>query len=145
MDARVVPLSRISFPQAMAGSVGVFGISLGVAGLVHTESGHPFFGVTSEELLGLALNPAHNVLHLLVGVAGLAVLRSLRASRAFGHVIYFFFVLQVLVGMVTASVPEWNLLGVDGADNLMHALLALVGLAIAWGPEHLGEVRRRRR
>ena len=145
MDAPVLPLSSWSLPQAMAGAIGLFGLALGVAGLVHAGHVEPFFGVTGHELLGLDLNPAHNALHLAVGVAGLCVMRSLRLTRAFGTVLYFFFGLQLLVGMVAVYLPEWNLLGVDGAGNVMHALLALVGVAIAWGPQNLADLRLRRR
>jgi hypothetical protein len=124
----------MSLPQAMAGAIGLFGISLGVAGLLHAGSVQPFFGVTRHELLGLDLNPAHNLLHLVVGVAGFCVMRSLPAARAFGTVLYFFFGLQLLAGMVTIYFPKWTFLGVDHADNVMHVLLMLVGAAIAWGP-----------
>ena len=144
MDARVLPLPGRSLPQLMAGAIGVFGISLGVAGLISAGSVHPFFGVTRHELLGLDLNPAHNVLHLVVGVAALCVVRSLPATRRFGIVLYFFFGLQLLVGMVTVYHPGWNLLGVDEPDNVMHGVLALLGIAIAWGPRRLTDLRLRR-
>ena len=144
MNTRVLPLSG-SLPQALAGTVGVFGLSLGVAGLAHGGSGHPFLGITNEAFLGLTLNHAHNLLHLIVGVAGLAVMRSLRASRAFGYVLFVFFMVEVLVGLVAFLLPQWNPLGVNEVGNLMHWLLAVVGLTIAWGPEHMSVPRRRRR
>ncbi|MGY1739387.1 MULTISPECIES: DUF4383 domain-containing protein [unclassified Blastococcus] len=143
MDARVLSLPG-SFPQALAGAVGVFSVALGVAGLVHAGSGTPLFGNTDEALLGLALNHAHNVLHLVVGVAGLTVMRSLRASRVFGHVVFFFFIVQCLYGLLALVLTDLNFLGVNEADTVMHWLLALVGVAIAWGPEHLSDLRHRR-
>ena len=139
MGVQILPRYGMSLPQAIAGAVGLFAISLGVAGLLHADSLQPFFGVTRHELLGLDLNPAHNVLHVLVGIAGLCVMRSLEATRVFGTVLYFFFGFQLLAGMVTIYRPEWNLLGVDGADNVMHALLTAVGAAIAWGPRSLSD------
>jgi len=144
VGVRILPRYGMSLPQAIAGAVGLFAISLGVAGLLHAGSVQPFFGVTRHELLGLDLNPAHNVLHVIVGVAGLRVMRSLPATRAFGAVLYFFFGLQLLAGMVTIYFPEWNFLGVDQADNVMHVLLMLVGAAIAWGPRSLSDRRLRR-
>jgi len=116
-------------------------VLIGVAGLATAGSLHPVFGVTDHELLGFDLNTAHNVLHLVAGAAGLWAMRSLRTARGFGHVIYFFFGVQLLIGLVGEHLPALNFLGVDGLDNLMHAVLALVGLAIAWGPEHLTGLR----
>ena len=46
---------------------------------------------------------------------------------------------------VAVYLTEWNLLGVDGAGNRMHGLLALVGVAIAWGAENLATLCLRRR
>jgi hypothetical protein len=124
---------RPAWPQWGALLVGVFGLVLGIAGVV--KSGLlPFTGPAHERLVGLDLNGLHNVVHLVLGVTGLLAARSLATARSFGYAVFVVFVLVAVLGMGTSPNPTLNLLGVNGPDNVMHVVVSLVGLAIAWGP-----------
>jgi hypothetical protein len=94
----------------------------------------PFTGPAHGRLLAFDLNGLHNVVHLVMGVTGLAAARTLARARAFGQALFFVFVVVAVLGMGTFATDRLNHLGVNGADNTMHVVVALVGLAIAWGP-----------
>jgi uncharacterized protein DUF4383 len=121
-----------AWPQWGALAVGVFGLVLGVAGLVQAGL-HPFTGPAHERVAAFDLNGLHNVVHVVLGVSGLVAARTVATARAFGLAVFYVFVLVAVLGMGTYPSPTLNLLGVNGPDNTMHAVVCLVGLAIAWG------------
>jgi hypothetical protein len=114
----------------------VIGAALTVAGIVgflysgsFGKPGHvdAVFGV-------LDVNGWHNLVHLLTGLIGLAVARSYSAARRYA----------IWFGLVYAAVAIWGLalgsgdsiLGivpVNTEDNVLHALIAVAGLAAGLG------------
>jgi hypothetical protein len=139
MSTNGLPLpGRPAWPQLAAFLVGVFGLVLGVAGLVQVGL-HPFTGPAHEQLLSFDLNGLHNVVHVVLGICGLVAARTLVTSRALGHAVFFVFVLIAIFGMGTYASAGLNHLGVNGADNTMHVVVSLVGLAIAWVPAGPGD------
>ena len=114
----------------------VVGSLLVVAGIIgffyngHFGSGSDVFGHdTSVKVFGiLAVNGWHNVLHLVTGAVGLLVAGYTARVYAFG------------VGLVYVTVAVWGfiigsgdailgLFPVDTADNVLHLILGVVGLA----------------
>ena len=87
-----------------------------------------------EMLIGLfMINPLHNIAHILVGVAGLALARTLAGARTYG------WLLAVPVRRAVRLRPHrrrqgWDFLNINAADNVLHILTAVVGLVIALMP-----------
>jgi hypothetical protein len=59
---------------------------VGLLGLVVTGVGD-FAAETDKILLGYELHPLHNVVHLLIGLTGLALWRRLDTARTFGRLL----------------------------------------------------------
>ncbi|MFU8852509.1 DUF4383 domain-containing protein [Micromonospora sp. SL1-18] len=109
--------------------VGVLGFLPGVTSNFHQlywaghESGAKLFGTFQVSVL-------HNIVHLLSGVAGLAMSRTVPGSRAFlvgGGAIY---VVLWLYGLVINRGSAANFIPVNLADNWLHLGLGLGMIAL---------------
>jgi Domain of unknown function (DUF4383) len=115
--------------------VGILGF---VPGITSNYDTMEFAGHKSHaQLLGIfQVSVLHNVVHLLFGVAGLALARRVETARAFligGGAIYL--VLWVY-GLVVDMRSNANFVPLDNADNWLHLLLGLgmIGLGFALSP-----------
>lgn len=143
MTASATTKNRLTFtPVQLAGAiVGAVFLLVGILGFVPgitTNSGDLMMAGPHSEamLLGLfQVSVLHNVVHLLFGVAGIALARSAAGSRAFlivGGAIYF--VLWVY-GLVVPHDSAANFVPLNSADNWLHVLLAvgMTGLGVVFG------------
>ncbi|RBY75533.1 DUF4383 domain-containing protein [Geodermatophilus sp. TF02-6] len=119
-------------PQVLALVVGAVYTITGIAGFFVTGVGD-FFGHHGDRLLGFMVNPFHNVVHLLVGVAGLTLARTLGGARTYGWLLAVGYGAAFVYGLVAVG-RSWDVLDLNGADNWLHLVSALVGLAIALVP-----------
>lgn len=135
--------------QTAATVVGAVFLLVGVAGFVPGittdydsmelaghESGAELLGVFNVSVL-------HNVVHLLFGVAGLAMARSWSGARAFligGGVVY---AVLFVYGIVVKERSDANFVPVNDADNWLHLLLAagMLALGVALGRRAIGTKR----
>ena len=126
--------ARREWPQLASLVIGVVYLLIGVVGFFVTGFDN-FAEHSGETLLGFEINPLHNIVHILVGVAGIALSRTLRTARTFGWLLAVAYGATFLYGLFVADEtgPE-NFLSLNGADNILHLLSALAGLAIALGP-----------
>lgn len=87
-------------------------------------------------LLGIfEINPLHNIVHLLIGAAGLALWNRLDRARIFGWLLAVGYGAAFVYGLFVAGSDEpINFLAINQGDNWLHGLSALVGLAIALWP-----------
>ena len=85
-------------------------------------------------LVGFEINPLHNIVHLAIGLAGLALWRRLDTARTYGWLLAAGYGLAFLYGLFAAGNSDINFLSLNGADNVLHLLSALAGLAIALWP-----------
>lgn len=111
--------------------VGVLGF---VPGIVTDYDTLQFAGhESSAELLGLfQVSVLHNIVHLLFGVAGLAMARSVAGSRAFligGGLVY---LVLFLYGMVVDHDSAANFVPLNAADNWLHLGLGVGMIALGW-------------
>ncbi len=115
----------------------VVGIAGFVPGLTTNVDAMEFAGHESgAELLGVfQVSILHNIVHLLFGVAGLALARSWAGARAFllgGGAIY---AVLFVYGIVVDHRSDANFVPLNDADNWLHLALAvgmiLLGLLLA--------------
>lgn len=119
--------------RVIALAAGVLYTVFGVAGFLVTGI-DDVVGVTGRTLLGFEINPLHNVVHLGVGLLGVAMSAPVTAARSFGWLLAGVYGLAVLYGLVAVGDPAVNFLSLNIADNWLHAVSALVGVTAALWP-----------
>ena len=121
-----------------------------VLGVTYTLVGLAGFAVTGFEgfadpdgelLLGVfEVNPLHNLVHLALGLGGLALWGRLDRARLYGWLLVVLYGPTLLYGLFVAnSDGQENFLALNEADNWLHAVSVLAGLAIALWPERRAE------
>ena len=125
--------------QTFARIWGILFLIIGAAGFVPglTMMNHDHPDMTMDAGLGLELglfpvNILHNVVHLLFGVAGLALARSEATARSYligGGLVY---LVLFVYGLVIDQDSGANVVPVNDADNWLHLALGLgmVGLGL---------------
>lgn len=120
--------------QYLALVIGIVYLLVGLAGFLVTG----FDGFTehdhSQTLLGFAINPLHNIVHIVIGLAGIALWSSASRARTYGWLLFVGYGATFVYGLVVADNPDANILNINGADNGLHLVSALAGLAIALWP-----------
>ena len=130
--------------QAAAALVGVVFLLVGILGFnpgftTNLYDGLEFAGHEGNaELLGLfEVSVLHNLVHLLFGVAGLAMSRSWGGARTFligGGAIY---LVLWIYGLIVDKDSSANFVPINSADNWLHFLLGvgMIGLGVLLGRE----------
>lgn len=130
--------------QKAAAAVGIVFLLVGVLGFVPgitTDYDTMSFASQSSEatLLGLfQVSVLHNLVHLLFGVAGLALARTISGARRYlvvGGIIY---LVLFLYGLVVSQDSAANFVPVNTADDVLHLVLGLgmIGLGVALTRRH---------
>jgi len=122
----------MTWPQLLSMVIGAVYTLVGIAGFFVTGF-DDWTGRTHEHLLGFGVDPIHNVVHLAIGLAGLALARTLAGARTYGWLLAVGYGAVFLYGLFAVN-QTWDFLNINWADNILHLLTALVGLAIALGP-----------
>jgi hypothetical protein len=129
--------------QLIALVVGVVFLLVGVVGFIPgitTNYGDMSFAShhSGAMLLGVfQVSVLHNVVHLLFGIAGLALARTVAGARSFliyGGAVY---ALLWLYGVLIDPTSAANFVPVNMADNWLHLALAvgMTGLGVLFGRE----------
>ena len=119
--------------QLLALAIGAVYTLIGILGFFITGFEN-FAAETDKTLLGFEINPLHNLVHLAIGLAGLALWRRLDTARAYGWLLAAGYGLTFLYGLFAAGNSDINFLSLNGADNVLHLLSTAAGLAIALWP-----------
>jgi hypothetical protein len=119
--------------QLLALTIGAVYTLVGILGFLVTGLEN-FAAETDKTLLGFELNPLHNIVHLAIGLAGLAMWRRLDTAKAYGWLLAAGYGLAFLYGLFAAGNSDINFLSLNGADNGLHLVSAIAGLAIALWP-----------
>lgn len=121
-------------PRRLAAAVGGAFTLAGAAGFLVTGFDGWTEHAPEQTLLGFAVNPLHNVVHLLIGVAGLVLSTSDGRARLYGWLLAAGYGVTLVYGLVVSGDAEGNLLNINAADNLLHAAAVVAGLLIALWP-----------
>jgi hypothetical protein len=128
------PVVRTSPSQVLALVVGVAFTAAGILGFFATGTDGFADRNTGEELLGLEINPLHNVVHLVLGLLGLVLAARLATARLYGWVLAFGYGAAVAFGLYAVDHEDSNVLSLNDADNWFHLASAAVGVIIALLP-----------
>src|SRR5690606_24370780 len=88
----------------------------------------------SQTLLVFAINPLHNVVHLLIGLLGVRLWSRSASARTYGWIRAIGYGAAFVYGLIVVSDPEANVLDINGADNVPPAGREAAGRAIALCP-----------
>jgi hypothetical protein len=119
--------------QLLALAIGAVYTLIGILGFFITGFDN-FAAETDKTLLGFEINPLHNLVHLAIGLAGLMLWRRLDTARTYGWLLAAGYGLAFIYGLFAAGNSDINFLSLNGADNGLHLVSALAGVAIALWP-----------
>ena len=126
-----------SLAQTLAIVFGLAFLGAGILGFIPGITANydelSFAGSDSgAELLGLfQVSVLHNLVHLLFGVAGLALARTRDGARTYLLGSGLIYVVLFVYGLLVGSGGDANFVPVNGADDWLHLVLA-VGLLGSW-------------
>jgi NADH:ubiquinone oxidoreductase subunit 6 (subunit J) len=105
-------------------------IGVGLAGFVVT--GFSDFAVhdSMKHVLIFEVNPLHNIVHLALGIVGLALFRRTRGALTYGIIVAAAYAGAFIYGLFAVG-TEWDVLSLNWEDNWLHLGLAALGGLIA--------------
>ncbi len=123
----------MAWPQLLALVFGAVYTLVGIIGYFVTGFDDFFAHDTNETLLGFEINGMHNVVHIVIGAAGLALANTLAGARTYGWLLAVGYGAAFVYGLIAIG-ETWDFLSINAADNVLHIATALVGLVIALMP-----------
>jgi Domain of unknown function (DUF4383) len=89
-----------------------------------------FFGMNGETLILFGVNPAHNLVHLILGVTYLVGARATEAgARAVVLVLSAAYLLVGVLGLILID-SSANFLAINQADNVLHLAVGALGIGV---------------
>jgi Domain of unknown function (DUF4383) len=122
-----------TLPQTLALTFGAIYLLIGIVGFFVTGFSGFFAHDPEKTLLIFDINGAHNVVHILIGVAGLLLARTLDGARTYGWLLAAGYGAAFLYGLFAVG-QDWDFLNLNWADNILHLATAAVGVVIAKMP-----------
>ena len=120
--------------QWLALIIGVVYLLVGIVGFAITGFDNWTEHNHDQTLLGFAINPLHNVVHILIGLLGVLMWRTSGGARTYGWILAIGYGAAFVYGLIVVNNPDANLLNINGADNVLHIVSAIAGLVIALWP-----------
>ena len=121
------------WPQILALVFGAVYLLVGIVGFFVTGFDNFADNSQHEMLLFFMINPLHNVVHIVIGLAGLLLARTLAGARTYGWLLAVGYAAAFVYGLIAVG-ESWDVLNINPADNVLHILTAMVGLVIALAP-----------
>ena len=119
---------RYTPAQIYSLAIGATLLLVGILGFFADSAFDTGSNINGETLVGFEVNGWHNLVHILSGLAGLALWRNPVTARTFALGFGAVYAVVTLWGLIDGN----NVLGlipVNGADNLLHLLIAAAGIA----------------
>ena len=129
------------WPQLLALVFGAIYLLVGIVGFFITGFGDFLSNSEHTMLLFFMINPMHNVVHILIGVVGLLLARTLSGARAYGWLLFAGYLAAFVYGLFAVG-ESWDFLNLNPADNVLHVATAVIGLVIAVAPVRTVVARR---
>jgi hypothetical protein len=130
------PSARQTPVQLAARAIGVVFLLVGIAGFIPgitTHYGDMSFAEqdSGAMLLGVFMvSVLHNIVHLLFGIAGLALARSAQAARRYLVVGGAIYLVLWIYGLVIDQMSSANFVPINTADNWLHFALGVGMIAL---------------
>ena len=131
---------RRTVPEILGLAFGAVYLLVGIVGFFVTGFDNFASNEQHEMLLFFMINPLHNVVHILIGVVGLALSRTLAGARTFGLLLAVGYGLAFVYGVIAVG-QDWDVLNINWADNVLHVLSAVVGGVIYAGASRFAGTR----
>jgi hypothetical protein len=128
-------------PEILGLAFGAIYLLVGIVGFFITGF-DDFAGHDHGSLLFFDINPLHNVVHILIGVAGLVLSRTLAGARTYGWLLAVGYGAAFVYGLLAVG-EDWDFLNLNWADNILHLATVVVGLVIALMPVRTAVTDRR--
>jgi hypothetical protein len=122
-----------TIPEILGLAFGAVYLLVGIVGFFITGFSDFFAHDTGKNLLFFEINGMHNVVHIVIGLAGLALSRTLAGARTYGWLLAVGYGAAFVYGLLAIG-KDWDFLSINAADNVLHIATALVGLVIALLP-----------
>jgi len=113
--------------------VGIIFLLVGIMGFVPSLRSLPNDALPIEVTSGYGyelglfpINVLHNIVHLTVGVLGIAAFRSFSFARLFARGLAIFYGLLAVMGLIPATSTTFGLIPIFGNDVWLHAVPALI-------------------
>jgi Domain of unknown function (DUF4383) len=139
-----------SLAQTLALLFGVAFLAAGVLGFIPgitTNVGDMKFAGNDSpsELLGLfQVSILHNIVHLLFGIAGIALARTWESARTYLLGAGVLYIILFIYGLIVSRGSDANFVPINNADDWLHLVLG-IGLLGGWYASRTGdEVSRER-
>jgi hypothetical protein len=116
--------------QLFALIFGVVLLAAGILGFFYNASFEVGDEVERDAVLGiLDVNAWHNIVHILSGVLGLAVVGSYAASRLYAFGLGAVYVVVTILGFAYGDGDAiFSLIPINTEDNILHLLIAIAGI-----------------
>lgn len=134
-------IGRGETPRIVALTIGVVFLAVGLLGLILNPTGGWLLSTFRVDLV-------HNLLHLVVGVAGLGVwFLGVVESRMFNKVLGAVYLILGVVGFIPPLFDNYGqLLGIvhiNNADNFLHLVVGAIAAYFGFSPEYRPGAARR--
>ncbi len=139
--APVRPLasSRLAPPQYGVMILGIVYLAIGIVGFLPVEAINPLSRSGATLLLRhIAVNGLHNLVHVIIGITGLAAARRMESTRAWGRVMGAVLLVLFVAGLAQAALAgfprDQSLLGLVTLNSAGHVFHLATGvLALIYG------------
>lgn len=119
----------MSYLKTYARILGWTFVAIAVVGFILTGFGG-FFGMDGETLILFGVNPAHNVVYLILGATYLIGARATEAgARAVVLVLSSAYLLVGVLGLILID-SSANILAINQADNVLHLAVGALGIGV---------------
>ncbi|MEJ7788069.1 MAG: DUF4383 domain-containing protein [Solirubrobacteraceae bacterium] len=131
--------------QLYALLVGAVLVGAGIMGFFYNASFETGSEVPRDAVLGLLdVNAWHNIVHLATGALGLATFASILAARRYALGLGAVYLLVTILGLIVGDGGViLHLIPINTEDTVLHAALAITGLAAGAASSTRGVVRAR--